>query len=201
MKHYCSFLSSLFAPIIYLLFANLALTSFPGNFSPQQNWLSDLGSSQLNPEGAIFYNLGIIFTGITLLPFFLGLRVWLIKEHKTQNIMVFLTQLFGCLGAVAMVMSALFPITVTGAHSFWSAALYIVIGTAFAFSVAALRYYPRYPKWLLAVGVLIAVEDMLWGTILNTYLVEWITVALFLAYVLLLGIVTRQKEKYIADPH
>jgi hypothetical membrane protein len=185
--------------ISYLLFGILALINFPGSYSPQRNWLSDLGSFQSNPQGAIFYNLGIFIAGAALLPFFLGLAEWAIKGNKKQKIMLFLTQLFGCSGALAMLMSAVFPITVKSAHSFWSASLYILLGTAFAFSAAALRYHPRHPRWLLILGVLVTIEDLIWSLVLNTYLMEWLTVALFLGYILLLGIETKRKAIFSID--
>jgi hypothetical protein len=111
--------------------------------------------------------------------------------------MLFLTQLFGSLGSLSMVLSAFFPINILKVHSFWSASLYILIGTAFAFSVAAFRYYSKYPRWLLFLGIMIALEDMVWGMVLNTYIVEWLTVALFLFYILQLGIETKRKVKYM----
>ena len=199
MKRTLSFVSSIFTVISYLVFTFLALMNFPSPYSPLRNWLSDLGSSQLNPRGATFYNLGIIVAGAAMALFFVGLSVLEIAGHKKQNAMLFLTQLFGCLGAIAMVMSALFPITVEGAHSFWSASLYILIGTAFGFSVAAMRYYPHFPRWVLVVGALIAIEDMIWGLVLNTYLMEFVTVGLFLGYILLLGVATKRKEIFAND--
>jgi hypothetical membrane protein len=196
MKRNFTFFSSVFIVACYLLFSLLAFLNLPTHYSPMDNWLSDLGSYQLNPKGAIFYNLGIILTGVILLFFFGSLVELKIAGDKKQNTLLLLTQLFGITGAFAMIMSAVFPITFGGIHSFLSALLYILLGTAFAFSVTALRYYSGYPRWLLVLGGLIAVEDMVWGLILNTYLMEWITVGLFLIYILLLGLVTRRKEIY-----
>ena len=197
MKRQLTFVSSIIILITYLAFAILARLNYPGLYSASHNWLSDLGSPDLNPHGALFYNIGIVLTGLVLLPFFWGLSEWAHEVNRVQNAMLFLTRLFGCLGAVAMLMSAVFPITIPAAHSFLSASLYILLGTAFAFSVATLRYYPRYPKSLLVIGVFVALEDMLFGMILNTYLFEWLTVALLLGYVLLLGIVTWRKTIYV----
>ena len=194
MKRNLSLFAGILMVVIYLAFAFLAKAGFPGRYSPLQNWLSDLGSFQLNPKGALFYNLGIVLAGALLLPFFSGLGACRLAGNRTQNAMLLLTQIFGALGAFAMVMSAVFPISVPGVHSILSAALYILLGTAFGFSVAALRYYPRYPKWALAAGVLVAIEDMLWGMVLNIYIMEWVTVALFLAYVLLLAVETKRLQ-------
>jgi hypothetical membrane protein len=196
MKRNLVFFSSVFIVTGYLLLSFLAFTNLPTRYSPLENWLSDLGSVQLNPKGAIFYNLGIILTGIILLVFFSSLVEWKMAGNKKQNAMLLLTQIFGFAGALAMILSAVFPITFEGIHSFWSALLYILLGTAFGFSVAAMRYYPNYPRWLLVLGGLVAVEDMVWGLALNTYLMEWITVGFFLIYIFLLGIVTRRKEMF-----
>lgn len=194
MKRNLAFYSSVFIVASYLLLSILAFINITIDYSPMKNWLSDLGSYQLNPKGAIFYNLGIILTGIFLFAFFIGLVEWKMAGNKVQNTMLLITQILGFAGALAMIMSAVFPITSGEMHSFWSELLYILLGTAFAFSVAAMRYYSRVPRWLLVLGVLIAVEDMVWGLILNTYLMEWITVGFFLIYILLLGLMTRRKE-------
>jgi hypothetical protein len=40
------------AVVVYLLFAFLAYMRYPASFSPQNNnWLSDLGNRDLNPQG------------------------------------------------------------------------------------------------------------------------------------------------------
>jgi hypothetical protein len=197
MKRNLSFISSLSVVISYLVFAVLSLLSFPTSYSPVSNWLSDLGNSQLNPGGAIFYNTGIVLAGISLLIFFLGLSEWTMAGNKKQNIMLFLTRIFGILGSLSMVLSAIFPINLEGIHSFWSTSLYILIGTSFGFSVAALRYYVRYPRWMLILGIVVALEDMFWGMVMNIYIMEFITVILFLLYTLLLGIVTKRKAIYV----
>ncbi len=199
MKRDLTFLSSIFLVTIYLLLSFIAFINLSTSYSPLENWLSDLGSNQLNPQGALFYNLGIIFTGIILLVFFSSLVQWKIAGNKVQNAMLLLTRLFGFAGALAMIMSAVFPITIEGVHSFWSALLYILLGTAFAFSVAALRYYPHYPRALLVLGGLVAVEDILWGLVLNTYIMEWITVGFFLSYILSLGLVARRKGIFASN--
>jgi hypothetical membrane protein len=182
------------AALSYLLFALAAYARFPGSYSPFQNWLSDLGSVQMNPGGAAFYNLGIILTGLSILLFFLGISTWQMQNRKIQNGMVRITQLFGILGSVAMLMSAVFPIHLPVQHQFWSISLYILLGTAFAFSVFALRYQPRCPRWVLVVGGITAGIDILSGIYHETTILEWITVALFIAYLLLLGRVTRRLQ-------
>ena len=153
MNQKVSWLASILLVISYGVFSIIAVAHFPGSFSPLNNWLSDLGSNELNPTGAIFYNIGIISGGFFSVVFFLGFSTWLKKDKKIQNVMVYLAQIFGVLGGISMILSAIFPITAKEIHSFLSATLYIFLGTAFTFVVFALRYYSRFPKWLLAIGI------------------------------------------------
>ena len=189
---YFSFVFSTLVALSYIAFAFLAFVRYPTSYSPTLNWLSDLGSLDLNPKGAHFYNTGMIITGIFLIPFFLGLSTMKLEDNKVQNMMLFITQLFGLLGSLSMIMTALYPINYVTPHSFWSAGLYITIGTSFAFSVAASRYYPEWPKWLLLFGAITALSDMLISVFFNTiHVLEWITVSLFLVYCILLGVETK----------
>ncbi len=93
----------------------------------------------------------------------------------------------GILGALAMLMSGLYPMNFLALHSLFSTCLYILLGTAFAFSVAALRYHHACPQWLLVVGASTALVAMLYGIFHTVTALEWVTTALFLCYVGLLG--------------
>ena len=196
-----SFVTSLFAVLCYLTFALLAFAQYPLPYSPMRNWLSDLGNADLNPHGALFYNIGIVATGVVLLLFFLGLAQWKMGNNRIQNLMLRLTQGFGILGSLALVMSGLFPINFSTLHSFFSICLYILLGTAFGFSVAAIRYYPTCPRWLLILGALTALADILSGVFHTVYVLEWVTVSLFLCYPLLLGAETNRLFSGTMDRH
>ncbi len=176
----------LLAVTLYGVFSLAAYLRFPSDFSPARNWLSDLGSAVLNPRGAWLYNLGVVLTGLLLLLFFLSLSTWRMQNRRVQNAMVRTTQVFGVMGSAAMVMSAVYPIHMPQ-HGFWSVALYVLIGTAFGFSIAALRYDPKIPFWVLAVGGVTAVTDIFSGFLHESTAIEWVTVGMFLVYVFLLG--------------
>ena len=187
-----SFVTSMFAILCYLAFALLAFAQYPLPYSPLRNWLSDLGNADLNPHGALFYNIGIVATGVMLVLFFLGLAQWKMGNNRIQNLMLRLTQGFGILGALALLMSGLYPINFSALHSFFSISLYILLGTAFGFSVAAIRYHPTCPRWLLILGALTALVDILSGVFHTVYVLEWVTVSLFLCYPVLLGAETNR---------
>jgi hypothetical membrane protein len=189
---YISFIAGNLAVLCYLVFTLLAYSRYPLPFSPTSNWLSDLGNPNNNPQGAIFYNIGIISTALLLIVFFLGLSVWKIDDKRVQIIMLRLTQVSGILGAFCMIMSAIFPINLLTIHSFWSTSLYILLSTAFIFSVAMLRYHKRVPRWLLILGVSTAMMVILTSIFPIAYVLEWFTLSLFLSYVGLLSIETKR---------
>lgn len=182
-----SFIAGILIVLCYPAFALLAYSQYPLPYSPIRNWLSDLGNAIFNPRGAIYYNIGIISTALLLMVFFLGLSRWKIENKRVQRIMVLLTQAIGILGSFCMIMSAIFPINFLEVHSFWSASLYILLSTAFAFSVAAFRYHPKFPRWLLILGLSTPVMVILTSFLTNVFVLEWITVLLFLGYVCLAG--------------
>jgi hypothetical membrane protein len=161
-------------------------------YSPLKNWLSDLGNPDLNPSGALLYNIGIVATAVVLPLFFLGLSRWKMENNRTQRLMVSIMQGFGILGAFAMLMSGLYPINSPALHGFFSICLYILLGTAFAFSVAALQYHSNCPRWLLIVFAFTSVVDMLSGAFHTVTVLEWVTVALLLCSLGLLGVATNQ---------
>ena len=199
-RHYSlSFVTGMFAIVCYLAFALLAFSRYPLPYSPMSNWLSDLGNANLNPSGALFYNVGIVVIAVLLLPFFLGLSRWKMENNRIQNLMLFLTQGLGILAALAMILSGLYPINFLALHSFFSTCLDILLGTAFAFSVAALKYHPTCPRWLLIVGALTTLVALLYGIFHTVFVLEWVTIALFLCYIGLLGAETNRLSSETMD--
>jgi len=191
----------LFVVVCYVTCTILAFTRFPLPYSPFNNWLSDLGNPDANPAGAGFYNTGIVLVGYALMLFFLRLTKWRMADNHIQRIMTLLTTGFGCVGSLAMIMTAIYPINQPSQHSFWSMILYISFGTAFAFSVATMRYYVSYLRWLLILGVIVAFVDMISQIFFtDVHISEWIVVPLLLGYCLLLAFGTeRLPHAYLAN--
>lgn len=187
-----SFMTGILAGLFYVVFAFLAFSRYTLSYSPLQNWLSDLGNVETNPRSDIFYNTGIITTALLLVVFFLGLSRWKKEEKRIQMIMLLLAQIFGILGSSCMIMSAIFPINVLDMHRIWSMALYFLLATAFVFVAAALRYHRMVLRWLLILGISTAGMVNLTIFLPTTTLIEWVTVALFLGDVTLVGLKTRR---------
>jgi hypothetical membrane protein len=186
-------IASILVVVCYLAFTALAFIKYPLPYSLADNWLSDLGNITRSPGGAQIYNLGMIVTGLLVLIFFLTIYIWKLQSNRIQNAMLLLTQVFGILASFSMIMTAIYPINFPAPHSFWSAALDIALGTSFAFSVAALRYYQKTPRWLLAMGILTVLVDFVFSVFFNgVHILEWLTIGLFLAYIFALGAFTRR---------
>ena len=178
---------------IYLLFTLLSLARYPEPFSPVSNWLSDLGNRITSPGGSKYYNTGIFLTGFLLSIFFIALNSNRVRESKAQSIVLTLTQAFGILGAIAMICTGIFSIDIPQMHSFFSALFRICLGTAFGLSVAAFGYHKEVRKWILMIGIVTTLTDLIVSVFFNKIQVlEWPVIFLFLTYCLLLGTETNR---------
>ena len=65
MKWPISSLSGVAVIALYCFFTFSSWALYATPYSPVTNWLRGLGNSAYNTTGAILYNLGCIFTGIT----------------------------------------------------------------------------------------------------------------------------------------
>lgn len=174
---------------IYLLFSTLAMLKYPESFSPFSNWLSDLGNRIVSPAGSGYYNTGIILSGAVLAIFFLYSGSIHIKDNKAQYIVLTLSQVFGVIGAIAMIFTGVFSIDIPTKHSFASAVLRICIGTSFGLSVAVLRYFENARKWILIIGGATTLFDLCVSVFFNKVrILEWPVIGLFLIYCFLLGL-------------
>jgi hypothetical protein len=186
-----SFFSAHLCSVMYISFTILAYSQYPLSFSPMRNWLSDLGNQVDNPQGAIFYNLGVIFTAVFLAIWFIvGLSQWRLKHHALHRRLLTISQTAGVLAAFALIMSALYPINMPQLHSFWSQMHFLMFGMGFGFSVAALRYHPHIPKTSLYLGTGAALLPTLMLAIGKAYWLEWIAVGLFIIYILSISLAT-----------
>lgn len=191
MKKYNSLapLLGILIVFIYLLLFALALSKYPQPFSPISNWLSDLGNRIISPDGSRYYNAGVILSGALLAVFFISHRSIRLITSKAQCIVLALSQVFGIVGAAAMMLSGVFSIDIPTKHSFVSAILRICIGTSFGLSIAALSYFKDVRKWILVIGGVTALLDLCVSVFFNKiHLLEWPVIFLFLTYCLLLGL-------------
>ena len=172
----------------YLIFAVLAYSRYPADFSPvNNNWLSDLGNRNLNPAGADFYVWGCILAGIFVGGFFVSLLRWRGTGSKIQNWLLLAVQVTGLIAAVSLVMSAVYTEDQFAAHQFWSR--FVSGGFALAMFMApfALRRAGRSPAILIAVAAAGYISIVARFIFDSAHWIEWPSIALILIFVSWVG--------------
>ncbi len=176
------------AVAMYLIFAVLAYSRYPADFSPvNNNWLSDLGNRNLNPDGADFYVWGCITAGVILGGFFLTLTRWRTTGSRIQNWLLLAVQVAGGMAAVSLVMSAVYTEDHFETHQFWSR----LISGGFALALFMAPFAFRRAGHSSA--ILIAVAATGYASIVASFIfgdarwLEWPSIALILVFVCWVG--------------
>lgn len=170
----------------FCAFTFTSWTLYPTSYSPVENWLSDLGNSKYNPNGAILYNAGCVLTGIALFPFFAGLYKWY-TEEKWRKISLTLTQTLGSLAAFSLMMIGVFSEDYGKIHGQWSAVFFVLILIVLILLGVSLFTHPNYIRWIAYYGFVVAIINLLFLLVYySTPLLEWFTVFTALGYVGLL---------------
>ncbi|MFX1329267.1 MAG: DUF998 domain-containing protein, partial [Promethearchaeota archaeon] len=96
--------------IIIILSWGLMIISIilaPPSFSPLTNYMSSLGNSSYNPNGAFVYNISVTITGVLFFIFFIGLYQWY-TDVLLNKIILLTTQVFGFLLAITIMLTGIF---------------------------------------------------------------------------------------------
>lgn len=186
MKWPISSLSGVAVIVLYCVFTFSSWALFPTAYSPVTSWLSDLGNSTYNPRGAFLYNLGCIFTGIALFPFFIGMYKWYTTE-KWRKTALLLTQAIGCAAAFALIMIGVFSEDAGPLHSLWSDIFFLLNLIVLVLTGASLFTHPRHIKAIAGYAFVVAAINLTFLFVSNTPLLEWFTVFTALGYVGLLS--------------
>ncbi|MFX1572283.1 MAG: DUF998 domain-containing protein [Promethearchaeota archaeon] len=168
----------------YCVFTFLSLALFPPPFSAFDNWLSDLGNSSYNPNGAVLYNLGCILTGIILFPFFIGLYKWY-REDLWYKVLLIVTQFIGSFSGFALIMIGVFSEDFPSPHIYWSNVFFEVNLIVLVLASLTLYFHPKFMKWIALYGIMVAIINLLFVFFINTPILEWFTVFTALGYVAL----------------
>ncbi|MHA1297635.1 MAG: DUF998 domain-containing protein, partial [Promethearchaeota archaeon] len=168
-------LSGIAVIVFYCVFTFTSLALFPPPFSPLTNWLSDLGNSTYNPNGALFYNLGCILTGASLFPFFIGLYIWKFNE-LWNKILVYINQVIGCFAGFSLILIGVFSEDFIGPHIFWSNVFFETILFVLLITPIALFRHEKFIKWIAIYGIGVFIIDLIFVFSINEPILEWFTV-------------------------
>lgn len=175
------------AIISYICFAFISWLFYPFDFSPFQNWLSDLGHAGWNISGSIFYRLASIITGILLIFFYFFIIKLIEDNRKKIKVYTWIVKIFGILGGFSFMMSGIFPINDLANHSLWSKLLYIFFGTSIAFS-GIVWIYKKNTRPITVFAFLAAALNISSGIFNKIFFLEWIVVLFIIVYVIIVCI-------------
>jgi hypothetical protein len=176
------------AVLAYILLTLISFLHYPSVFSPLNSSLSQLGDPLLNTSGAIFYNLGGILLGFLLIPFYIGMNSWNTGEYR-QKILTVGGQSVGILSSLALVVSCLFPAgTHSSVHVLSAGCAGLTSFFFWIFSAFSMLRNPASVKWLPYFGYLPLASIFVLAFIPGEkFLIEWVSVFLFLVFVVLLA--------------
>ncbi|MBP1945033.1 DUF998 domain-containing protein [Methanobacterium petrolearium] len=171
--------TGILAVFIFLILLFTAYLMFPGQYTPLENWMSDLGNMELNPQGAVFFNFGCIIAGFILIPFFVSLS-WLKRED--DNKLLITTQILGFIAAIFLIMVGIFPENYPPWHWMWSALFFITLLIFLVLVTIFMWSHPLFPRSLVYYGFFVIIVDLYFITIniipiwLPKPLLEWFSV-------------------------
>lgn len=171
--------------VVYLVFTFSSWALFPTPYSPVDNWLSDLGNYEYNPDGAVLYNLGCIITGIAGILFVWALKVWY-TEERTRTLVVKAAQALGLVACGFLICIGIFSEDFPPYHGIFSVAFFVTFGLFIFVFVPSVFTHPRFMKPVGIFGVVSLGIDISFGAVYGEPIMEWTTVFGFLILVGLL---------------
>jgi hypothetical protein len=189
------------ATVVYIAFAVLAYVAYPTVYGPtNNNWLSDLGNRNLNPDGANYYVLGCVLMGVLLIGFFASLWVWRYTGARVQKGLLVFVQIAGLVGAISIIMTAVYTEDQFSAHQFWSRLINASFAMALLVSPFALRRR-RERLWpLIVVSAIGYLSIMARLFVDQAHWLEWPSVGILLVYVWVLALMTWYQFQHSQTP-
>lgn len=191
-------LGSFLAILIFFICIITSSTLYNGSYSPFDNWISDLGSSSKNPTGYIYFNVGCILTGISIIIYAIGLVRWKTTDHK-KNKIIFLSQCCEVLMALALIMVGIFSEDYGAIHRFWATVFFILLLIFIAVTNIALKNHINYmiEIWYYTfISITIDLIFMFTFSIgVHLPILEWLAVLSGLIWLGLIGYNTLKLEK------
>ncbi|TXT67432.1 MAG: conserved membrane protein of unknown function [Promethearchaeota archaeon] len=187
-----SVVSGIASFIFFWIFILLAGYYYPG-YSPFNNWMSDLGSLKANPQGGFYFNLGCVVTGITLIPFFLGLYEWYIGGRRNM-ILTIATQVCGVYLAFSIIMIGLNPIDNLEVHGFWAINFFTVsIFVTFFPSIALYKY--KFTRNVALYGFFSTAVNIAFRFFIIMPIIEWATILFSFSFIIVIVVSMQRRIK------
>ncbi len=176
----------------FCLFSGISIASYPGGFSPFEMWLGDYGFPDKNPQGAAYYNLGCMVTGLLLAVFYAGFSQWR-TTGQVRKMLRTAGQLTGILSSAFLVVSGYLTPAVMPGNMIASYIFFILTALAIMLLHLACSSRPGYSESTACMGLASIALIMLLavsGTIVHIepIMAEWCTI---FALAMWVGLVSR----------
>ncbi len=154
---------------------SISLILIPPPYNPLTNMISDLGHPRLNPKGAIFFNLGCIVMGITVIFFYFGFYQWYLKG-KWDRLFLKIIQIFGMISGTCLLMLGVYHEGYMPIHGYWAVAFFIF--NMISMMLGSIYYYrtPGSIKVIALYGFVASLISLFFLFLSFTPLLEWLTV-------------------------
>ena len=147
-----------------LTFTSLAL--YPGPYSIAFNWLSNLGNIDLNPQGAVYFNLACIITGVILIHFIIQFYRW-DNGRMLERILLVLAILLGLFAAVSLIFVGVFPETHIHLHVMAATGVFEALFLSIILMTGAIFNHTKFMMGVALIGVLAVIMDLFFLTLLS----------------------------------
>ncbi|MFX1415774.1 MAG: DUF998 domain-containing protein [Promethearchaeota archaeon] len=192
-------ISAIIGSVAYCVLTIVSISFYPAQFSPLDDYLSVLGNSSLNPDGAIFYNLGVFLAGLFLFPFYVGMyKTYSRLEHGK---LLAAAVAFGMFNAFSVMMSGIFSEDLYEIHYFWSLMIFASwIPVLYMVNSAVMKHH-GFIRWVSYYGLFLATFDTLFVTYVLFFgtdtgsILEWVTIFSFLTWAVLHAFAVLRNKK------
>ena len=175
---------------VYCIFTFISFTLFPSAFTPVNNNLSELGDFYDNPNGAIFFNLGMILSGFLIIIFYIGLYKWFMNIQKSK---LHVTALIaGTVNALAVIMAGIFSETkeTFPQHVFWSNLIFLSFFPILILTNTSIITFTDFNNIVAFYGFAVSLIDLTFLVLLtstgveaNFPLIEWVSVFSYISWI------------------
>lgn len=190
----------------YCIFTLVSYSLFPSNFDPINYNLSSLGDFYDNPNGAIFYNVGMVLTGLASIIFYIGLYKWFVNRKKSNFDVVALVA--GIINAFAIMMAGIFSETTETyfQHVFWSILIFISFFLVLILVNISILTRPNFTNIVAYYGFGVSLVDLFFLVLLiftgvdaNFPLFEWLAVFSYISWIGILAISLVRTDVLVTD--
>ncbi|MHA1377382.1 MAG: DUF998 domain-containing protein [Candidatus Helarchaeota archaeon] len=185
-------LTGMISVIILFIFIFISYLYFPTYYSIFNNYVSELGNCLRNPNGAIYFNIGAILSGVFLFPFFIGIHLWY-SENTWRNFFLIGSQTSGFIAAFSMIMVGFYPENQLTEHLFWSYLFFTMILVFILGTSISLYTDPKFIKKNSYTGFIIVILfSTFFYLVANSifiglnYLIEWLLFIFIFVYLSLI---------------